>query len=396
MRALNKLTAIQAKTLTDIGRHSDGGGLYLAIHKNGGRSWVFLFRHGGKQHEIGIGPANAMSLKRARRFAAGHRAELAEGRPPQGKRSASKGSMTFGELAGAYIADHESAWRNDKHRRQWADTLRIHAAALTSMPVEKIDTEAVLAVLRPMWQTKRETADRLRGRIERILDSARAQGLRGGENPARWRGHLSELLPARQRLARPHHAALPYAALPGFLVRLREDTSMSARALEFAILTAARTSEVRFAAPGEFDLTSGLWTIPASRMKAGREHQVPLSDRAIELVREAMLSGGPYVFGGRFTDQPLGKSAMQEALERLDTESTPHGFRSSFRDWAGDCSLAAREIIEESLAHAIGNQTEAAYRRGTAIAKRRLLMEAWATFCTTATHGNVIPIRKTA
>jgi integrase len=391
MRALNKLTAIQAKSLTEVGRHSDGGGLYLAIHKNGGRSWVFMFRHGGKQHEIGIGPARDMPLKRAREIAAGHRALLAEGVAPEGKRHASGSSTTFERAATAYIEDHQSAWRNDKHRQQWVDSMRVHAAPLASMPVDRITTEDVLGVLKPLWSTRMETASRVRGRIERVLDAAKAKGERSGENPARWRGHLDQLLPARQRLERDHHAAMTYSVMPGFLVRLREDTSMAARALEFCILTAARTSEVRFATAAEFDLEAGLWTIPAARMKAGRAHIVPLSDRALELVRDGLKYGEAFVFAGRKPGKPLGKTAMELALERVDSVATVHGFRSTFRDWAGDITHAEHDVIEFALAHGITDQTEAAYRRGTAVQKRRELMSAWAAYCAAP---NVIPIRK--
>jgi len=267
------------------------------------------------------------------------------------------------------------------------------------MPVDKITTENVLSVLKPLWNAKHETATRLRGRIESVLDAAKAQGLRTGENPARWRGHLDQLLPGRQRVARKHHAAMPYSEVPGFMDELRERKGVAARALELLILTAARTGEVRFATWDELDLEAALWTVPAGRMKGGRKHVVPLSQRAVETVRMTLGkfstgAAGELVFPGQKPGQPLAKTALDKMLQRAGAaNATVHGFRSSFRDWAGDCTHHPRDVVEAALAHAIENQTEAAYRCSTAIEKRRKLMEDWARYCAAPRSADVIPFR---
>ena len=390
-RKINRLNARKVATVTEIGRHADGGNLYLSISPNGGRRWTFLFRWHGKHKEIGFGSARDVSLARARELATEARARLAEGIAPAGSRRPTEGT-TFGECADRYIEAHRSGWRSAKHLEQWTMTLRDHAAPLRRLPVSAITTEDVLTVLRPLWSTAPETASRLRGRIERVLDAAKAKGLRQGENPARWRGHLDQLLAKRPRLAKVHFAAMPYAYVPAFMQRLRSRQSMSALALEFAILTAARPGEVIGAHCEEFDLENALWIIPGLRMKGGREHHVPLSPRAVEIVQEAMLvDEGELVFAGQKKGKPMTPGALSEALRRMGvTDATAHGFRSSFRDWAGDCTHYPRDVVEAALAHAIENPTEAAYRRSTAIDKRRELMKDWAKYCAAP---NVIPIR---
>jgi integrase len=284
-------------------------------------------------------------------------------------------------------------WRSSKHAKQWEMTLQVHAASLARVPVDQITTEHVLGVLKPLWSTRRETASRLRSRIEHVLDAAKAQGLRSGENPARWRGHLDHLLSGRQRLDRGHYAAMAYADVPAFMEKLRATEGTRARALEFCILTAARTKEVLGAKIEEFDFEAKTWTVPKERMKSGRAHTVPLSDRAAEIV--ASMPEGAFVFAGRFEGCRLSDNMLHHLLRhKLNvSDATVHGFRSSFRDWVGDRTYYARDLVESALAHAIENQAEASYRRSTAIEKRRKLMRAWETYCCTPPAANVLPFQ---
>ena len=299
---------------------------------------------------------------------------------PNGSKEA---EPTFGECADMFLASMEGQWRNAKHRAQWRMTLTEYAAPISAMKVSAIGTDDVLRVLNPLWQSRPETASRLRGRIERVLDFAKVRGWRSGENPALWRGHLKSILPARQRLTRGHHAAMPYAQVPAFVERLRGLEAMSARALEFLILTAARSGEVLEATWDEFDLDAGLWTVPAARMKAGKEHRVPLSKPALAIVKalhEVRISD--YVFPGHAKGRPLSNMAFAMLLKRMKADQyTPHGFRSAFRDWAGDATSFPRDVAEQALAHRVGDATERAYRRADALDKRRKLMTAWADYC---------------
>jgi integrase len=381
-RRINRLNARAVATIAKNGRHADGGGLYLSISPNGGRRWVFLFRWHGKPTEIGLGSARDVTLARARELASQARSKLAEGiNPMEARRSV--GGTTFGECADRLIAAMRPSWRNAKHGAQWEMTLRDYAAPLRRMPVDKVTTHDVLSVLKPLWNEKSETASRLRGRIERVLDSAKAQGLRSGENPARWRGHLDQLLPKRRRLTRGHHAAMSYAALPAFMSDLRARQAIAALALEFAILTAARSGEVLGARWDEFDLDRADWTIPATRMKAGREHRVPLSPRALKIVKAMQeCRNGDFVFSGQEAGKPLSVMALEMMLRRMKIDGvTVHGFRSAFRDWSAECTNFTNEVCEAALAHVIKNTTEAAYRRGDLFDKRRKLMEAWDGYC---------------
>jgi integrase len=314
-----------------------------------------------------------------RELATAARARLAEGLDPRSARSTA--GKTFGEVADALFESMESSWRNSKHRQQWKNTLRDHANSLRALPANDVTTEDVLKVLHPIWSTKAETASRVRGRIERVLDAAKAKGLRSGENPARWRGHLDQLLPKRKRLARGHHVAMSYADLPAFMARLRKREAIAALALEFAILAAARSGEVLGARPEEFDMVAKVWTVPPARMKAGREHRVPLSDRALQIVTE--IGEGGFVFPGLRRGKPLSPNALSKVLRRMDVDATVHGFRSSFRDWAGNETHFPREVCEAALAHTIENKAEAAYRRSDALKKRRELMATWADYCNT-------------
>jgi integrase len=386
---INKLSARTVDALTKAGRHSDGGGLYLSITPAGARRWVFLYRWQGKPTEMGLGSAakGYVSLARARELAGEARSLLASGISPlAAKREAQATAvpaMTFGEIADAYIEAMSPQWRNDKHRAQWIMTLTQYAASLRAMDVGSVATDDVVEVLKPLWTTTPETAERLRGRIEAVLDSAKAKGLRSGENPARWRGHLALILPKRQRLTRGHHAALPYRKMAGFMALLRQHDSIGAMALEFCVLTAARSGEVLGARWDEVSPKEKIWIVPPERMKAAREHRIPLSPRAMAILRSLRTAkAGSFIFSGQKKDQPLSSMAMAMQLRRMGRgDITVHGFRSSFRDWVWEETDFPRELAEQALAHTLQNKAEAAYRRGDAIEKRRAMMEAWADFC---------------
>ena len=394
-RKINRLNTRAVATITKHGRHADGGGLYLSISPNGGRRWVFLFRWHGKPTEIGFGSARDVTLARARELASAARSKLSEGINPKEARKPLKG-VTFGECADRLIEAMRPSWRNYKHVAQWEMTLRDYAAPLRRLPVDKITTDDVLLALKPIWSKKAETASRLRGRIERVLDAAKAQGLRSGENPARWRGHLDQLLPKRQQHARGHHTAMSYADVPRFMVDLQSRQATAALALEFAILTAARSGEVLGARWVEFDLERAVWIIPAARMKASREHRVPLSRRALKIVKAMHEAGeGDFVFPGQKAAMPLSVMALGMVLRRMSIkDATVHGFRSAFRDWAAECTNFTNEVCEAALAHVIENKAEAAYRRGDLFDKRRKLMDAWAIYCTAPKAGKVVAFRR--
>jgi integrase len=399
-RSINKLSARTVETVKAPGRYSDGGNLYLSISANGGRRWVFMYRISGRQREMGLGSATkaGTSLATARELAAEARNALAAGLDPlevrKATRQAERAVPSFGECADNYIEAHRKSWRNDKHVAQWTMTLTTHCAKIRAMPVNKIDTEAVLKVLQPIWERLPETAKRLRGRIEKVLDAAAVLGFRTGENPARWRGHLQNLLAKLKRLTRGHHAALPYEQLPEFMAQVRARQSLAARALEFGILTACRSGEVRFARWDEIDLDKAVWVIPGTRMKAGKEHRVPLSDRAVAVLSALQeIRTSDFVFPGTPSGKPLSGMAMAMQLRRMNAANvTVHGFRSCFRDWASETTSFPHEVCEQALAHAISNKTEAAYRRGDLFEKRRKLMEAWAAYCEPKIGSNIIPM----
>jgi integrase len=341
-----------------------------------------------------LGPRD-VTLARARELAGQARARLAEGVNPKDARTPSEGA-SFGKCADRLIEAMRPSWRNGKHAAQWEMTLRDYAAPLRRLPVDKIITDDVLSVLKPLWNDKPETGSRLRGRIERVLDAAKAQGLRSGENPARWRGHLDQLLPKRQLLTRGHHAAMNYAELPAFMTNLQARQATAAQALEFAILTAARSGEVLGARWEEFDLDHAVWTVPAARMKAGREHRVPLSRQALKIAKAMHEArSGDFVFPGQRPGKPLSFMALGMLLRRMKIENaTVHGFRSAFRDWAAECTHFANEVCEAALAHVIENKAEAAYRRGDLFDKRRKLMDAWATYCAAPRAATVVAFRR--
>jgi integrase len=400
IKKINRLSARAVATLTKTGRHSDGGNLYLKIDKAGGQRWVFMYEHRGKQREAGLGPAAAVSLAEARGKAGEYRSLLAKGIDPLDAKKtacdAATARQTFGQCADALIKSKTSEWRNASHAAQWATTLKHNCAAIRDLPVDLIDTAAVLSVLQPMWQLKHVTASRIRGRIEAVLDAARAKGhiARNEANPARWKGHLETLLPRRQKLSLKHHAAMAYRDIPEFIGRLRERKTMHRLALEFLILTATRLGEVRGARWSEVDIAGKVWTIPAARMKAGREHRVPLSSRALAiLARLAEFRTGELVFPGQRPARPVSANAIRTFCPDA---GTVHGFRSSFRDWVSEETNYPRELAEAALAHATGSAVEQAYRRGDALEKRRGLMEAWASYCEGGAAGNVIPITRAA
>lgn len=336
---------------------------------------------------MGLGSFEDVSLSDARDLRDGARHTRNTGRNPievrRAERKGLAGRKTFGDVAEELLKAKAPEWGNKKHADQWRVSLEDGAAALASTNVEAVDTEAVLGVLKKVWTETPESASRLRQRIEAVLDYAGAHGLRTGDNPARWRGHLEHLLPKRGRGDKGHHAALPYGDVPGFMTRLRAVETIAARALEFLILTAARSGEVYGATWSEIDAIEKVWTVSASRMKAGRVHRVPLAPQAIAVIEKARpFSAGEFIFEGRRRGHPLSHIAMAKVIDRMSVEgATPHGFRSSFRDWCGDHTEFPREVAEAALAHSVGDAAEQAYRRGDALDKRRALMNAWAKYC---------------
>lgn len=376
-RPTNRLSARAAATLTKQGYHADGGGLYLLIGPTGAKSWVLRYQLRGRRREMGLGPTALVTLQEARHAALEHRRLLATGQDPiAARRAAQAVGATFGECSAAFIASQRAGWKNEAQAEQWEQSLRDYGPAAPT-PVGEVDTAMVMGCLRPIWTTKTETAARVRGRIERVLDWAKVHGHRDGENPARWRGHLDKLLPKPSKVSKPrHHAAMPYSDLPGFMDTLRQRDARTRRALRFTILTAARTEEVTGATWDEFDLQAKLWTIPAGRMKGGREHAVPLSPAALAILKPLDREEPPFAL----SENAMLYLVQKPAPKGLGLPFTVHGFRSSFRDWAAETQDTPNEVVEMALAHAIRNKAEAAYRRGALIEKRRLLMQAWATF----------------
>jgi integrase len=397
----SKLTAVGAKS-APIGWHGDGRGLYLqcTAGANGSvsRSWVFRYRAGSRERYMGLGPIADVSLAEAREKAAGARKQRLEGIDPiegrKARRTADRieaaKAMTFGQCVQAYLETHETAWKNPKHREQWRMTLTDYCKIISDLPVQNIDTDLVLRVLTPLWKTRTETAKRLRGRIERVLSWAKGRGLRAGENPARWAGHLDEMLASPSKIAAVrHHPALPYAEIPAFMAELRERNSLSARALEFTILTAARTGEVIGATWDEIDFENRTWVVPPIRMKSGKEHRIPLTDRALTILREVPRHG-KRIF-------PLSNMAMLELIKGMRPGLTVHGTaRSCFMDWAHDCTNHPKTVIDMALAHKVSDKVEASYRRGDLFTKRAKLMNSWAEYCgkTPSISSSVIAFQK--
>ena len=416
---MGKLTVKQLDNLTTPGRYGDGDGLWFQVRRpdaatkalNAGpaQSWLFRYTKQGKQRALGLGPYPLIGLADAQRAANdAARAVLAGGDPIAERRAREADAkrqqdarMTFDGVLKLYLAAHQHTWKNAKHRRQWINTLQSYAfPVFGTWPLQNVDIGAVMKVIEPLWTTKTETASRLRGRIETLLDYATARGWRTGENPARWQGHMENLLPKRADVAKvEHHAALPWAEIGAFMAALHKLPGTGPLALQFVILTAARTGEVIGAKWSEIDLAAAMWTIPAERMKAKRQHRVPLTDAALAVLG-AMLPSRPehsdgFVFPGRKDGAGLSNMSLAAVLKRMGHgELTVHGFRSAFRQWAGERTTVAREVAEAALAHTIKDKTEAAYARSDLIDRRRRLMEQWAAFCAAieAPAGAVVPI----
>jgi integrase len=393
MRSAKPLSVKAVAQIDKPGWHAVGDGAYLQISKDGGRSWLFRYKLNGKARAMGLGPFGLVSLAEAREKARTARKLLLEGIDPLDAKAAKRRqatiaaakAITFKDCAERYIKSHSAGWRNPKHKAQWSATLETYAyPVFGNLAVADVDTGLVLKALEPIWATKPETASRVRSRIEVILSWAKVRGYREGENPARWRGHLDQTLPARHKVRKvQHHAALPQAELPAFMIELRKRDGVAARALEFAILTAARTGEVIGATWDEIDLDEKIWIVPAERMKGKERHRVPLSDQAIALLNELpRVEGSDHVFPGSRDKRPLSNMALLMMLRRMDRDDlTVHGFRSTFRDWAADTTGYANEVVEKALAHVVPYATEAAYRRGDMLERRRPLMDDWAAYC---------------
>jgi integrase len=419
MRKSNALSALKIKRLSRPGLYADGGGLCLQVQSGPTKAWVFRYMLERKPHKMGLGPVALVSLSEAREKAQQARKLLLAGIDPLQARDDERAraaadalrAISFKQCAERYIADHRASWKNAKHAAQWEATLAGYAEPIIgALPAQAIDTAAAMAVLEqkvpdkekkptPLWQLRPETAYRLRGRIEQILDWAKARGYRTGDNPARWRGHLDKLLPSRSKIAkRKHHAALPYPQVADFIAMLRQREGVAALALEFTILTAARTSEVIGARRPEFDLAACMWTVPPERMKSGREHRVPLSDRVLEILA-ATPSEGEFVFPGRHRGAALSNMALLETLKDMGRgDITTHGFRSTFRDWGSEMTAFPHEVLEMALAHVVSDKVEAAYRRGDLLEKRRRLMAEWADYCARASIAgdNVVQLRSSS
>lgn len=399
-RKAKELSALAVGRLKEPGHHAVGGvaGLYLYVAEGGARSWVLRVTVGAKRRHMGLGGFPDVPLAQAKEKARAARDSISQGIDPIEQRQAALSQLrakpitekTFKQAAEAYIDAHEDSWKNPKHRAQWRSTLETYAyPVMGALSVREVEQEHVLLALEPIWKTKTETASRLRGRIESVLDWATVRKLRTGENPARWKGHLDKLLPAPSKIQKvEHHRALPVSAMPAFMRNLRQREGLAARALEFVILCASRSGEVRGAPWSEIDLDQKVWTIPAERMKANREHRVPLSSQAVELLNQLPRikppAGGvdlifPAPRGGALSDM-----ALTALMRRMKVDAVPHGFRSSFRDWVGECTHYPRDLAETALAHTLESKVEAAYRRGDALDKRRPMMEDWAIYLASA------------
>ena len=392
--------------MTEPGRHSDGGGLYLVVKSSGAKHWAFLYRWKdtptaagvGRMREMGLGSFDSVPLAKARAKAAAARELLADGVDPIAARKAESAVPSFGAMADRVLETRTAELRSDKSVARWKRSLETYAAALRPLRIDAVQTAEVVDVLKPIWATKSVTATNVRRCIEAVLDAAKAEGFRTGENPARWRGHLDHLLPKPKLLTRGHHKALPYAGVFSFMADLREREGVAPIALEFLILTAARTGEVLGAQWSEIDLNERVWTVPARRMKGGLEHRVALSTVAIaalERVRDLRRSeADPFVFPGQATGKALSSGGMERVLDRMKVAVTVHGFRSTFKDWAVDATQFPDLLSEQALAHVVGDESRRAYARSDALEKRRKLMEAWASYCGRSIGGSVVLLGK--
>jgi integrase len=404
---LNRLTAMKVAKARKPGLLSDGGGLYLRIAPGGSKQFIFRYAVNGRLRDMGIGPTHTVDLAMAREKALEARRLRLEGIDPIAHKrarvaalqAADAKAMTFKQCAEGFIRDNEKEWKNSAHRQQWTSTLAKYVyPELGELPVAAIDTPLVLKVVKPLWTDKTVTGARVRGRIEAILGWATVHRYRSGDNPARWQGLLEHALPAQSKIAKTeHHAALPYTEVAPFMVKLRQEASPAAKCLQFIVLTAARLVEATEATWAEIDFEGRTWTVPAARMKAGKEHRVPLSDAAI-MVLEAMraVRMSDFVFPGLRDGRPVGTRTVQDLVKRHNGEITVHGFRSSFRDWAAERTNFPREVAEKALAHAVADATERAYQRGDFFEKRRRLMDGWADYCAkpAAASGKVLGFHK--
>ena len=402
--ALAKLKAITIQKLNKPGKYGDGGGLYLVIGRNGKKTWSYRFTLNARAREMGLGSLDDIPITYARDLAAEARLQVRQGKDPIQVREFKKQAeaikaarrITFDECAQQYIETHAPSWKSKKHQEQWRNTLATYASPIIGkLPVQDVDTNLVIKILEPIWLTKTETASRVRMRIEAILDWAKVRNFRSGENSARWKGHLNNILPARSKVQKAKHfKALDFREIPRFMAQLRAQEGVGALALQFTILTAARTTEVREATPDEFDLSNCLWIVPGERMKAGRPHTVPLSDSASQIVASMLESHQEqYIFPGGRPGSALSNGGLSSVLRRMGADITVHGFRSTFRDWTAERTNTPSWVAEKALAHVVADKVEAAYRRGELLDKRRILMAQWAQYCESK-PGEVVKIGK--
>jgi integrase len=405
-RVLHRLSDIAVRAKKRPGYVADGGNLYLRVAPGGSKQWMFRFALRGRTRDAGLGPYPTISLVQARQEAERLRRLVATGIDPiearnkerEAARVAAAKAVTFEACAREFIASHERGWRGPRTAKLWRAALETHVyPVFGNEPVGNVDTTLVLRSLQPIWAETPTMAGRVRSMIETVLDSAKARGLRDGQNPAQWRGHLDHLLPSRRKVRRvQHHPALPFTEIPAFMAELRAMDDLPARLLEFLILTASRSGEGRSARWDEFDLKQAMWVIPPERMKGGREHKVPLSPRAVIILEQmARLRLSDFVFPGQSERRPISGIGLRRLLRKLRPGVTVHGFRSSFRDWAAETTNFPNHVVEMALAHAVSDAVEAAYRRGDLFEKRRRLMEAWAQYCQRkAASAEVVPLRR--
>jgi integrase len=404
-RTLNRLSALKVARAKQPGMYADGGGLYLRVAEGGSKQWIFRYAAGIRDRDMGLGPVHTLALPEAREKAREARLLRLEGIDPieakrarmAALRAADARAMTFKQCAEGFIKDNEASWTSARHRQEWVGSLvRVVYPMLGSLPVAAIDTPLVLKVLKPIWEKTPETASRIRGRIENVLGWATVHHYRAGDNPARWGGLLEHALPARSKIAKvEHHAALPYAEISTFMAKLRQDSGVATACLQFITLTAARLDEARSATWDEIDLPNRIWIVPARRMKADKEHRVPLSDSVVAVLeRMQEIRQSDYVFPGRLDGRPIGDNTLWRlAKEAAGSDITIHGLRSSFRDWAAERTSFPREIAELALAHTVGSAVERSYARTDLFEKRRRLMQQWAAFCAKpAPAGEVVSI----
>jgi len=405
-----ELSALEINRLTAPGMVAVGGvaGLYMHINANGAKSWSLRAAVGTKRRDMGLGGFPDVTLAGAKERARAARQAIDQGVDPIAERQQAKSALsakqatakTFAQCAVEYIERHRDTWANAKHAAQWSSTLETYAnPVMGKLLVSDVAQAHVLSVLEPVWKTKTETATRLRGRIEKVLDYATVRKYRSGENPARWKGHLEQLLPAPNKIAKVvHHRALPVDAIGAFMAQLRKQPGTAAKALEFAILCASRSGEVRLATWGEFDLGAKIWTIPAERMKAKVQHRVPLSESAMRILNEHSKQATPdALLFHAASGKPLSDMTLTALTRRMGVNAVPHGFRSTFRDWCAECTNYPRDLAEQALAHKLENKVEAAYLRSDVLEKRRTLMQAWADYCDRATaDAKVVQFRGVA